>query len=44
MNYHLQLMVKKVLGTDIAERNFAIFPDDTFLVSYPDPAIPGLDS
>jgi len=35
MNYHLQLLVKKVLGTDIAERNFAIFPDDTFLVSYP---------
>ena len=35
MNYHLELMVKKLLGTDIAERNFAIFPDDTFLVSYP---------
>jgi hypothetical protein len=35
MNYHLHLMMKKVLGTDIAERNFAIFPDDTFLVSYP---------
>lgn len=35
MNYHLQVLVKKLLGTDIAERNFAIFPDDTFLVSYP---------
>jgi hypothetical protein len=35
MNYHLELMVKKLLGADIAERNFAIFPDDTFLVSYP---------
>jgi hypothetical protein len=35
MNYHLQVLVKKVLGTDIAERNFSIYPDDTFLVSYP---------
>jgi Sulfotransferase domain len=35
MNYHLELMVKKLLGIDIAGRNFAIFPDDTFLVSYP---------
>jgi hypothetical protein len=35
MSYHLKLLIKKALGTDIAERNFAIFPDDTFLVSYP---------
>ena len=35
MSYHLTVLVKKALGTDIAERNFAIFPDDTFLVSYP---------
>ena len=35
MNHHLSVLVKKILGTDIAERNFAVFPDDTFLVSYP---------
>ena len=35
MNYHVELLIKKILGTDIAERNFAIFQDDTFLVSYP---------
>ena len=35
MNHHLNVLVKKILGTDIAERNFAVFPDDTFLVSYP---------
>ena len=35
MSYQLKLMVKKLLGTDIAERNFAMYPDDTFLASYP---------
>jgi hypothetical protein len=29
------ILVKKLLGTDIVGRNFAIYPDDTFLVSYP---------
>ena len=27
--------VKYVLGTDVAGRNLAVYPDDTFLVSYP---------
>lgn len=27
-------VVKYVLGKDIAERNFTVFPDDTFIVSY----------
>lgn len=35
MRYHIELIVRKFLGIDVAERNFAIFPDDTFLVSYP---------
>jgi hypothetical protein len=29
------ILVKKLLGSDIVGRNFAIYPDDTFLVSYP---------
>jgi hypothetical protein len=35
MIYGLQFVLKFALGLDIAGRNFAIFPDDTFVVSYP---------
>jgi Sulfotransferase domain len=35
MIYGIKLVAKRLLGKDIAERNFAVFPDDTFLVSYP---------
>jgi len=32
---HLKYAVKYLLGRDQAGRNFTVFPDDTFLVSYP---------
>ena len=35
MIYGLQYIAKRLLGKDVAGRNFAIYPDDTFLVSYP---------
>jgi hypothetical protein len=35
MIYGIKKIVKYVLGTDRAGREFQIFPDDTFLVSYP---------
>lgn len=35
MIYGLKVVIKYLLGTDRAERNFAVYPDDTFLVSYP---------
>jgi hypothetical protein len=35
MFYGLKTMVTYVLGTDLAGRNLAVYPDDTFLVSYP---------
>ncbi|MBV9572721.1 MAG: sulfotransferase domain-containing protein [Acidobacteriales bacterium] len=35
MIYGLKTVVRYVLGTDHAERNFGVFKDDTFLVSYP---------
>ncbi|HUM05565.1 MAG TPA: sulfotransferase domain-containing protein [Terriglobales bacterium] len=35
MIYGLKRVIKYVLGTDIAGRNLAVFPDDTFIVSYP---------
>lgn len=35
MIYGIRVVVRYLLGTDIAERNFAVFPDDTFVVSYP---------
>jgi len=35
MIYGLKFVLKFALGLDIAGRNFAIFPDDTFVVSYP---------
>ena len=35
MIYGIKTVVKYVLGTDRAGRNFAVYPDDTFVVSYP---------
>jgi hypothetical protein len=35
MIYGIRLVLGFVLGTDKAERNFAVYPDDTFVVSYP---------
>lgn len=35
MIYGIKTVVKYVLGTDQAGRNFAVYPDDTFVVSYP---------
>jgi len=35
MLYGLKALVTYALGIDLAARNFAVYPDDTFLVSYP---------
>ncbi len=35
MIYGIKAITKFLLGTDKADRNFAVYPDDTFLVSYP---------
>jgi Sulfotransferase domain len=35
MMYGMKVVVKYLLGTDHAERNLRVYPDDTFLVSYP---------
>jgi hypothetical protein len=35
MIYGMKMAVKYFFGLDRAERNFAVYPDDTFLVSYP---------
>jgi sulfotransferase family protein len=35
MIYGFKRVLKYVLGTDIAGRNLAVYPDDTFIVSYP---------
>lgn len=35
MIYGIKIVLKYLLGTDKAERNFAVYPDDTFVVSYP---------
>jgi hypothetical protein len=35
MIYGLRYVLRYVFGTDKAERNFAVYPDDTFIVSYP---------
>jgi hypothetical protein len=35
MIYGIKPVVKYLLGTDKADRNFRVFPDDTFIVSYP---------
>jgi hypothetical protein len=35
MRYGVNLVLKYLTGLDIAGRNFAVFPDDTFVVSYP---------
>src|SRR5215475_9391593 len=31
----IRYLVKLILGQDLAGRSFAVYPDDTFLVSYP---------
>jgi len=35
MIYGVRVVLKYLLGTDKAERNFAVYSDDTFVVSYP---------
>lgn len=35
MIYGIKVVAKYLLGTDIAGRNFAVYPNDTFVVSYP---------
>ena len=35
MLYGIKVVVKYLLGTDKANRNFRVYPDDTFVVSYP---------
>lgn len=35
MIYGIKTVVSYILGTDRAERDFAVYPDDTFVVSYP---------
>jgi hypothetical protein len=35
MLYGIKVVVAYALGIDLAGRNFAVYPDDTFLVSYP---------
>ena len=35
MIWGIKKIVKYALGTDIAGRNLAVYPDDTFIVSYP---------
>jgi hypothetical protein len=35
MIYGLKFVANYLLGRDIADRNLAVYPDDTFLVSYP---------
>ena len=35
MIYGIKVVIKYLLGTDKADRNFRVEPDDTFLVSYP---------
>jgi sulfotransferase family protein len=35
MIYGIKMIAKRMLGRDIADRDVAVFPDDTFIVSYP---------
>lgn len=35
MIWELKRVIKYALGTDVAGRNLAVYPDDTFIVSYP---------
>ncbi len=35
MIYGVKVIITYLLGTDKADRNLAVYPDDTFLVSYP---------
>ncbi len=35
MIYGIKVVLSYLLGTDVADRNLAVYPDDTFVVSYP---------
>jgi hypothetical protein len=35
MMYGFRVVLKYLLGTDVADRDLAVYPDDTFIVSYP---------
>jgi hypothetical protein len=35
VSFRIQQTLKRLVGKDIAGRDFAIYPDDTFIVSYP---------
>ena len=35
MMYGIKTVLKYILGTEVADRNLAVYPDDTFVVSYP---------
>jgi hypothetical protein len=35
MMYGISAVLKYLLGTDVADRDVGVFPDDTFIVSYP---------
>jgi hypothetical protein len=35
MIYGIKVVFKYLLGIDVADRNLAVYPDDTFVVSYP---------
>jgi Sulfotransferase domain len=35
MIYGIKTVLKYVMGSDVADRNLAVYPDDTFIVSYP---------
>jgi len=35
MMYGIKVVLLYLLGKDIADRNLAVYPDDTFIVSYP---------
>src|SRR5947209_7763262 len=35
MMYGISFVLKYLMGKDVAARNFAVFPDDTMIVSYP---------
>jgi hypothetical protein len=35
MKYGIEVVLKYLLGVDVADRNLAVYPDDTFVVSYP---------
>jgi hypothetical protein len=35
MIYGIEVVLRYILGTDVADRHLAVYPDDTFVVSYP---------